>query len=95
MCTNAPICTQLKGQPIDLILNDMALLDDVGEVRLIQRQQPILQHRGVVNFQRRKRFACRDELQLTASCGEVIDLGTGRVFFNGERPGNDVCSYPN
>ena len=40
--TNTPIYTHLNGLTIGLILDDAALLDDVGEARLIQRQQTIL-----------------------------------------------------
>ena len=60
--TNTPIYTHLNGLTIGLILDDAALLDDVGEARLIQRQQTIFQHCGVIGFQRLQRFACGDEL---------------------------------
>ena len=42
------------GLPIGLILNDTALLDDVGKAWLIERQQAIFQHRGVILFERRQ-----------------------------------------
>ena len=74
----------IKSLPIGLILNDAALLDDVGEARLIQRQQTIFQHGGVIGFQCRQRFARGDELQLTADGGEVIDLVAGRIFLDEE-----------
>ena len=82
--TSTPTCAQLAGLPIGLVLDGAALLDDVGKARLIQRQQTIFQHCGVVLFERRQRFACRDELQLTAGGSEVIDLVAGRIFLDEE-----------
>lgn len=54
---NTPIYTHLNGLMIGLILDDAALLDDVGEARLIQRQQTIFQHCDIVLFERRQRFS--------------------------------------
>lgn len=71
-----------EGLPIGFILNDAALLNNVGEARLTQRQQTIFQHCGVIIFQRLQRFTCRNELQLAVGGDEVIDLVAGHIFLD-------------